>query len=106
MPKGRISKRTVDALTCPIGRDRTFLWDDAIAGFGVAAFRGGKKVYVAQYRKNGRSSRVAIGRHGRLTPDEARSEAFSGPLSKVLISRSCGGKRGPCGLLRRPRRTF
>jgi integrase len=75
MPKGRISKRTVDALTCPIGRDRTFLWDDAIAGFGVAAFRGGKKVYVAQYRKNGRSSRVAIGRHGRLTPDEARSEA-------------------------------
>jgi integrase len=75
MPKGRISKRTVDALTCPSGRDRTFLWDDAISGFGVAAFPGGKKVYVAQYRKNGRSSRVAIGTHGRLAPDEARSEA-------------------------------
>lgn len=75
MPKGRISKRTVDSLTCRIGRDRTFLWDDAISGFGVAAFPGGKKVYVAQYRKNGRSSRVAIGTHGRLAPDEARSEA-------------------------------
>ena len=75
MPKGRISKRTVDGLTCPIGRDRTFLWDDAIAGFDVAAFPGGKKVYVAQYRKNGRSSRVTIGAHGRLAPDEAKSEA-------------------------------
>jgi integrase len=75
MPKGRISKRAVDALTCPPGKDREFLWDDAIAGFGVSAFPSGKKVYVAQYRQNGQSRRIAIGDHGRLTPDEARSEA-------------------------------
>lgn len=75
MPKGRITKRAVDALLCPAGRDRTFLWDDALAGFGVAVFPTGKKVYVAQFRKDGRSRRVAIGEHGRLTPDEARSEA-------------------------------
>jgi Arm DNA-binding domain len=31
--------------------------------------------YVAQYRQAGRSRRAAIGEHGRLTPDEARSEA-------------------------------
>ena len=30
---------------------------------------------MAQFRKNGRSRRIAIGEHGRLTPDEARSEA-------------------------------
>nr|WP_244470427.1 integrase arm-type DNA-binding domain-containing protein [Microvirga vignae] len=35
----------------------------------------GKKAYVAQYRKDGRSHRITIGEHGRLTPDEARSEA-------------------------------
>jgi integrase len=38
-------------------------------------FPTGKKVYVAQFRANGRSRRMAIGEHGRLTLDEARSEA-------------------------------
>lgn len=72
---GRISKRAVDALRCRAGEDRQFLWDDAVAGFGVAAFPSGKKVYVAQFRKDGRSRRITIGEHGRLTPDEARSQA-------------------------------
>ena len=75
MPKGRITKRAVDALRCPSGKDREFLWDEALAGFGVGAFPTGKKVYVAQYRKDGRSRRVSIGEHGRLTPDEARAQA-------------------------------
>jgi integrase len=75
MPQGRITKRAVDALRCPAGKDRGFLWDDALAGFGVGAFPTGRKVYVAQYRQNGRSRRVTIGEHGRLTPDEARSQA-------------------------------
>jgi integrase len=65
----------VDEHKCSPGKDRAFLWDGALAGFGVAAFPSGKKVYVAQYRRDGRSRRVAIGDHGRLTPDEARSEA-------------------------------
>jgi integrase len=52
-----------------------FLWDDALAGFGVAAFPSGKKVYVAQFRQNGRSRRMSLGEHGRLTPKEARSAA-------------------------------
>ena len=75
MATSRISKRSIDALTCEPGKDRTFLWDDALAGFGVGAFASGKKVYVAQYRQAGRSRRITIGEHGRLTPDEARREA-------------------------------
>ncbi len=75
MTTGRITKRGVDALRCKAGKDRTFLWDKTLAGFGVVCFPTGKKVYVAQFRKNGRSRRIAIGEHGRLTPDEARSEA-------------------------------
>lgn len=77
MSKGRITKRAVDALRYD-GKGkagRTFKWDDALSGFGVAAFPSGKKVYVAQYRKDGVSRRISIGEHGRLTPDEARSEA-------------------------------
>jgi integrase len=75
MPQGRISKRSVDALVCPAGRDREFLWDDSLAGFGVGVFPTGRKVYVAQYRQHGRSRRSNLGEHGRLTPDEARSLA-------------------------------
>jgi Arm DNA-binding domain len=75
MSQGRISKRAVDALVCPAGLDREFLWDCDLAGFGVAAFASGKKVYYAQYRMNGRSRRITLGDHGRLTPDEARSQA-------------------------------
>jgi hypothetical protein len=75
MAQGRINKRAVDALSCPAGKDRELLWDDALSGFGVAAHRSGKKTYAVQYRQDGRSRRATIGEHGRLTPDEARSEA-------------------------------
>jgi integrase len=75
MSRGRVSKKSVDALSCPLGSDRVFLWDDALSGFGVAAFPTGRKVYYAQYRRHGRSQRIALGDHGRLTPDQARSEA-------------------------------
>lgn len=71
----RITKRAIDALSCPESKDRIFLWDKDLSGFGVAAFPSGKKVYVAQYRKDGRSHRLSIGEHGRLNPDEARSLA-------------------------------
>jgi integrase len=75
MPTARISKRAVDELTCPLGRDRIILWDESLAGFGVIAFKSGVKSYVVQYRQHGRSRRSRIGLHGRLTADEARSEA-------------------------------
>jgi integrase len=71
----RITKRTVGGLQCASGKDRTFVWDTEIRGFGVAAFASGKKVYVIQYRKDGRSRRLTLGEHGRLTPEEARALA-------------------------------
>jgi integrase len=75
MPSGRISKRAVDALECTPEKERIFLWDEALAGFGACAMRSGKKSYVVQFRSNGRSRRIALGDHGRLTPEEARSAA-------------------------------
>jgi integrase len=78
---GPITKTRVDALVCPPNKDREILWDggdknkEAVRGFGVIAFRNGGKCYIAQYRKDGRSRRTRIGKHGRLTPDEARKEA-------------------------------
>jgi integrase len=75
LSRSRISKRSVDALVCPADKDREFLWDNALAGFGVVAFPSGKKSYLVQFRHAGRSRRSVIGDHGRLTPDEARSAA-------------------------------
>jgi integrase len=75
VPRGKISKKTVDALICPAGKDREFLWDGALSGFGVVAMASGLKSYIVQFRHDGRSRRFAIGPHGRLTPDQAREEA-------------------------------
>jgi integrase len=75
MATRRISKSTVDSLFCAPEKDRDIIWDDKLKGFGVAVFPTGIKTYVAQNRKDGRSHRVVVGKHGRLTPDEARREA-------------------------------
>ena len=48
MTTGRISKRSVDALSCPDGKDRGILWDDDLAGFGVIAFPSGAKTYIKE----------------------------------------------------------
>jgi hypothetical protein len=87
MATGRISKSTVDSLVCRPDKDRDIVWDDKLKGFGVAVFPTGVKTYVAQYRKDGTSHRVVIGKHGRLTPDEARREAKAllGDVAKGTI---------------------
>jgi integrase len=72
----KITKRAVDALHSN-GTDQ-FLWDRDLKGFGLKVTAGGKKLYILQYRKGGRGAptkRVTIGRHGALTPEQARKEA-------------------------------
>ncbi len=77
-----ITKRTIDALA-PEGRDY-FVWDDEMPGFGMRVFASGKKCYVVQYRKDGRTRRMSLGLHGRLTPDEARklAKSYLGDVAK------------------------
>ncbi|SCB48417.1 Site-specific recombinase XerD [Bradyrhizobium shewense] len=71
MPK--LTKRFVDSLEA---KDTDyFAWDEELPGFGVRTWISGRKTYVAQYRKAGRSRRVKIGAHGALTVEEARKEA-------------------------------
>lgn len=48
MATGRITKRSVDALTPRTGD--TFLWDDELRGFGVKVTPTGRKGYIYQYR--------------------------------------------------------
>lgn len=72
MPK--ITKRLVDA-TNPTGKDFV-LWDDEMQCFGLRVKPSGAKSYIVQYRNvHGRTRKVTVGRHGILTPDEARTQA-------------------------------
>lgn len=71
MPK--LTKRVIDALHSET-KDY-FVWDTQIAGFGIRILPSGAKTYQAQYRKGGRTRRVSVGRHGKITVDEARKLA-------------------------------
>lgn len=81
MAKIRISKRTVDALEA---REKAYMvYDTELTGFGVrvapasAKCPGGLKTFIVEYRPGSggrtvRSVRLAIGRYGVITPDDAR----------------------------------
>lgn len=80
MAKTSISKRTVDAAKS--GAKDSFLWDDDVAGFGLKVTPSGGKIYIYQYRiarpgeaERTTMKRLTIGKHGSLTPDQARKRA-------------------------------
>ncbi len=67
---GRLTKKAVDDL---VPRDADYVvWCDGLPGFGIRVFPSGKRAYCIQYRAAGRSRRVSLGLHGRITADEAR----------------------------------
>ena len=67
-----ISRRTVEALK--VDRDTVF-WDSEQPGFGVRVYPSGSKHYIVQTRARGSAKRLTIGRHGVITPEEARRRA-------------------------------
>ena len=69
----KLSKRVVDRLAVD-GKD-TVVWDRDLPGFGVRVYPSGRKVYVVQSRSGGKSRRVTVGRHGEITPEQARKSA-------------------------------
>ncbi len=71
--KAKITKRTVDS--CEPREQRYTVWDTTLRGFGVRVNSDGSKSYVVKYLIDGRQRWYTIGRHGALTPDEARTEA-------------------------------
>ncbi|TSB03968.1 tyrosine-type recombinase/integrase [Sphingorhabdus contaminans] len=78
MSKKSISKTEVDKAR-PGSKDY-FLWDDKVKGFGLKVTPKGGKIYVLQFRiaKAGKAlsatapRRRALGKHGALTPEQAR----------------------------------
>jgi integrase len=78
--RGKITKRSVEALTPTVNGIEAVLWDTELKRFGVRVQRGGAKSYILHYRAGtGRGAplrKLTIGRHGSpWTPETARREA-------------------------------
>jgi integrase len=70
----KLTKRFVDALK-PVQHD-TLYRDEDLSGFALRAKPSGARTWVVQYRNSaGRTRKLALGRVGVLTPDEARQRA-------------------------------
>lgn len=69
----KLSKRMVDRLEA---RAKDYIvFDGELPGFGVRVMPNGKRFYLIQYRRHGRTRRVALGQHGVVTAEIARREA-------------------------------
>jgi integrase len=75
----RITKRFVDSLKPDRMGGDIFAWDagdGALKGFGVRMKPSGSAAFILQYRtREGRTRRLALGRVGTLTPEQARAFA-------------------------------
>jgi hypothetical protein len=72
MPK--LTKRSVEALR--VRADNYIAFDAELPGFGVRVMPSGKRFFLVQYRRHGRTRRVMLGQFGPLTAEIARRRAL------------------------------
>jgi integrase len=81
----RLTKSVVDALVQE-AKDYV-VWDRDLKGFGLKVTPTGKKIYFAYYRTlSGQQRKPAIGKHGKVTAEEARQ------IAKRWIAASIAGQ--------------
>jgi hypothetical protein len=69
----KLTKRTVESLKV---REKDYITFDAeLPGFGVRVMPSGKRFFLIQYRRHGRTRRVMIGQFGPVTAENARRGA-------------------------------
>src|SRR3981081_3706806 len=76
MPRIKLTKSTIDALSTP--SSDVVYWDAAYPGFGVKVTPKGRKVFIVLYRTGGAGSHLrkyTIGPYGRVTLYQARVAA-------------------------------
>ena len=80
MPHIKISKRTVDSIIPPPAgannkATQEFYRDTELTGFGLKVTNKGTKTYIVEARVQGKAKRITLGKHGPLTPEQARKQA-------------------------------
>jgi len=103
----KLTKRVIDQADMTKGRH--FLWDSELRGFGISIEPTGTKTYFVRYRPKGHGRDGArrfykLGRHGDITPDEARQQAKAilgqvaeSGATRTLIPRQGGQDSGDRG---------
>ena len=72
--RANLTKRTLDAAK-PAAKDYQ-IWDTKVRGLGVRVYPSGARGFILQYRNAaGRTRKMALGRYGILTVDQAREKA-------------------------------
>ncbi|WP_291297604.1 site-specific integrase [Elioraea sp.] len=75
MPK--LTKRTVEAAEAD-GEKPRLIWDGTLPGYGLRAYKSGRKVFVLKYRPSGPSGPqrwLTLGTFGAITAEQARALA-------------------------------
>jgi integrase len=79
MPHIRISNSRVGKIEVPMPKNgkpaHVFYRDDLLQGFGLRVTSNGAKSYFIETRIKGKNTRITLGSHGHLTPEQARKEA-------------------------------
>lgn len=74
MAKDKLTKRFVEGLE---KREKDYIiFDSELPGFGIRVMPSGKRFFLIQYRRHGRTRRVMIGQFGPVTAEIARKEAI------------------------------
>jgi integrase len=72
--RANLTKRMLDAAK-PAAKDYQ-IWDTKVRGLGVRVYPSGTRGFILQYRNAaGRTRKIALGRYGILTVDQAREKA-------------------------------
>ena len=85
------------------GPTERWYWDQVQRGLGLRLNTKGEPWFVVQYRvkHTARRRRVALGRYGTLTLDEAKERVLAGISPRVSMARTFSpkGRRSRCGSL-------
>jgi len=92
-------KTNVDRLACPTGKSMEVLWEGALRGFGGLALLPGRKTFVVQCKRNGRSQKIKIGpiRSAQLYPRASPALLASSAACAASSARSRTGPRAGGG---------
>jgi hypothetical protein len=69
------TKATIAALELPAGKSDAIYFDDDLSGFGIRLRSGGKRVWIVQYRVDGRQRRSTLGDCRKIDLAAAKVEA-------------------------------